>query len=411
MMSGGTNRRAEHESARLAIAQLALDDDADLSRAVAHALEISGKTLRVSHVGVWLVAPDRDALNLVAVYRPDPATPERPAELPLPTWPTYEAIFRQHRVVAVEDARTDPAAAEIWKSYLEPLGVTALLDSAVFVGGEVWAVVCHEHDGCPRAWSPNEIAFTTAVADMLSTLFEQARRAKAEKQLRGHEQELARARRREMLVQMSAGIAHDFRNALHVIMSSATIARRENDAEKRDAVLAAIVDEAERANRVTRQLTDLARGKDVVLVKIELACCFRAMATTLERIAQVHEVTLRFAVAEVSVRAERTLLERAVTNLVTNAVDASSRGGVVDVSVRRECGSVLIEIADRGAGVPAELQDRLFDPFFTTKEAGGGTGLGLAVVAMAAELFGGHVSTHERDGGGARFVVELPVAE
>lgn len=405
--------RPEHESARLAIAQLSLEDDADLSRAVARALEISGRTLGVSHVGVWVVGPQRDELCAVAVHRPDPRTPERPRILPLASWPSYEAIFEQHRVVPIADARTDPAVAEIWKSYLEPLRVGALLDAAVFVDGKVFAVVCHEHDHEPRAWTPSEIGFAAAVADMLSILFERARRATVERELRAREQDLARARRREMLVQMSAGIAHDFRNALQVILSSATLARREVDPVRRDEILAAVVEEAERANRVTRQLTDLARGKDVVLATIDLCSCVDGLAPSLSRMADANGVALRLDLAapRASVRAEQTLLERAVTNLVANAVDASARGSVVDLAVRAGPGSVALEVSDRGAGVPPELEERLFDPFFTTKEAGGGTGLGLAVVAMAAELFGGQAFVRPREGGGARFVVELPPAD
>ena len=66
-----------------------------------------------------------------------------------------------------------------------------------------------------------------------------------------------------------------------------------------------------------------------------------------------------------------------------------------------------IAIADRGPGIPAAIRHRVFEPFFTTKH--GGTGLGLAIVKRLADLQGGAVSLHDRDGGGTTAVLTLPL--
>ncbi|MFC4603388.1 ATP-binding protein [Rhodococcus kronopolitis] len=104
-------------------------------------------------------------------------------------------------------------------------------------------------------------------------------------------------------------------------------------------------------------------------------------------------------------------LERALTNLMDNA--DRHGGGLVGVTVRRLEAQVVIEVDDRGPGVPVVDRQRIFERFATAhlgrrSAAGGGTGLGLALVAETVAAHGGRVSCGEHPGGGARFTVALP---
>ena len=78
------------------------------------------------------------------------------------------------------------------------------------------------------------------------------------------------------------------------------------------------------------------------------------------------------------------------------------------LSVRPEGERALLDVADEGPGIPAEVRPRIFDPYFTTRRDG--TGLGLAIVRKIVLQHGGDVEVRERPGGGARFVVALPLA-
>lgn len=102
-------------------------------------------------------------------------------------------------------------------------------------------------------------------------------------------------------------------------------------------------------------------------------------------------------------------IRQSVLNLVRNAAEAvSGRGqGRVWIRTRTDDDWVVIEVADDGPGVPAELRSRLFDPFVSTKD--GGTGLGLALTHQIVRDHGGSL-TLEDDGPGARFVIRLPRA-
>ena len=79
-----------------------------------------------------------------------------------------------------------------------------------------------------------------------------------------------------------------------------------------------------------------------------------------------------------------------MTNLIFNAVDAMPAGGTIRLRVLAEDGQGIIEVADSGVGMSAEVQERVFEPFFTTKGEGG-TGLGLAMVFGIVEQHGGHI--------------------
>jgi two-component system, NtrC family, sensor kinase len=101
-------------------------------------------------------------------------------------------------------------------------------------------------------------------------------------------------------------------------------------------------------------------------------------------------------------------LRQAVLNLLRNAREAMPEGGPIELAIHAEGMSVVIEISDRGGGIPDNIRARVFDPFFSTK--GEGTGLGLAITRHIVEAHGGLLTCEARDGGGTRFRIALPIA-
>ena len=113
-----------------------------------------------------------------------------------------------------------------------------------------------------------------------------------------------------------------------------------------------------------------------------------------------------------SISGSDVLLKRAVANLLRNAAEATPPGrraepGAVELSGRAGGAEMAISIADRGSGVPAGEREKVFLPFYSTKS--GGAGFGLAIVARIAELHGGTVEVVDREGGGGRFTLRLPL--
>ena len=109
------------------------------------------------------------------------------------------------------------------------------------------------------------------------------------------------------------------------------------------------------------------------------------------------------------VLAEGSELNQVWTNLIDNAIDAMDGHGQLRIRTRHEEHAVLVEIIDKGAGIPPELGARIFDPFFTTKEVGKGTGLGLDIVRrIVVDRCRGEIS-FESVPGETRFLIRLPL--
>ncbi len=103
-------------------------------------------------------------------------------------------------------------------------------------------------------------------------------------------------------------------------------------------------------------------------------------------------------------------VQQVVMNLVQNAMDAlaDTPDPRVDIHAFHEDGHAVLQVADNGPGIPAELQASVFDPFFTTKDVGKGTGLGLSISYKIAEEHGGRLRLCDEQGQGACFRLELP---
>ncbi len=176
--------------------------------------------------------------------------------------------------------------------------------------------------------------------------------------------------------------------------------------------------EAARLAQLVRDLLDLARLEEMTAQRarrVDLGAMVRSQVERLARLAEERGVAIRCDLpADASVVAIPEDVRLIVGNLVENAVLYNRRGGRVDVTVRRQGGEVLLEVADTGMGIPEGDRARVFERFYRVDKgrsrAAGGTGLGLSIVRHAVERHGGAVTLSSRVGEGSRFVVVLPVS-
>ncbi|HEY1648684.1 MAG TPA: ATP-binding protein [Terracidiphilus sp.] len=122
-------------------------------------------------------------------------------------------------------------------------------------------------------------------------------------------------------------------------------------------------------------------------------------------------VMKRFEASPATIMTRGSALSQVWTNLIDNAVDASPAGTQIEISTWTEPSRLVVSIADRGAGIPAEVLPHIFEAFFTTKPQGSGTGLGLEIVhRIVTQKFGGTIDV-ESQPGSTRFIVRLPVKD
>lgn len=158
-------------------------DYKNLDEALARATEISAHTLQVGRVSIWLYDQDRSALECQLLYRLDGGLTKIDAVLHEREFPEYFRAIENGKLLAANDARTDSRTKAFTEGYLEPLGITSLLDAPIFYQGEVVGVVCHEQIGPARDWSSYEQEFASAISKSVSLSLEINRRKEIERQL------------------------------------------------------------------------------------------------------------------------------------------------------------------------------------------------------------------------------------
>lgn len=397
--------RVSFETARLALARLRFDVEAERNAALARAARICSTALGVERVGVWLLEPGGQRLVCPNLFVRSEEHCRTGDTIELGAVPAFRGALATHKVIVAADAQNALATRELSDSYLKPLGITSVLDAPIFREGEVVGVVCLEHVGPPRVWSDSECTFASSVADMLAMLIEQTDRRAAEIALRDRIADEADHHRHELFGQIAAGVAHDFGN----IMQGLTLALTEfpdatggERARLQTQLLGLITAGTELVGRL-RTFSTAPRQGDLcdatkVLVELEpilvLLCQQRA------------EVRLDVATDPVWAPISRTDLERVVFNLVLNARDANAEFGHIGIRLHTSADELSLEVRDDGAGISQELLVQVFQPYFTTKAQG--TGLGLATVRAIVEGAGGHITVTSLSGHGSCFTITLP---
>jgi PAS domain S-box-containing protein len=226
-------------------------------------------------------------------------------------------------------------------------------------------------------------------------------------EVRRLEGRVALARHLADLGEVSAGAAHEFRNAAAAIDGYADLALRHP--ERADEHLKAIRREAQEMSRVTSDFLLFARPEGFSPEAISLEGVVEAAALEIESAFPEVAVARRGEFPEV--RGSAVLLRRAFANLLRNAVQATppprrAEAEAIALEGRVYGEELAISVGDRGPGVTPANREKIFMPFYSTKPDG--AGFGLAIVGRIADLHGGTVEVAARPGGGSFFILRLP---
>jgi signal transduction histidine kinase len=214
------------------------------------------------------------------------------------------------------------------------------------------------------------------------------------------------------LGELTAGLAHEFRNGLATIHGYARLIDPAQLPAEYQPYLQSIRDETDTLGRVVGNFLAFARPEQPAMARVALGDL--ASRTIEEFRAGVEARGGRTTLAGEfgTVMGDEVLLRQALSNLMRNAVEACAEAGVaphvtVHGQVDREAREVRLVVGDNGPGVPPAARDKVFQPFFTTRSAG--TGLGLSLVQKIIVIHNGRVALAASDEGGAAFVVTLPL--
>ncbi len=227
-----------------------------------------------------------------------------------------------------------------------------------------------------------------------------------------------------------AGVAHEINNPLGIIAgySEALLDRAGNKAltgvwefEDFPEYLKTIHSEIFRCKGILKSLLEFARPSGGTFREIDINELIKEVLLLLQHRASrlKHSLVLNLNRDVPKIYADAGSLRQLLMNLLLNAVYFTPEGGSIFISTEQDnsvqearfegCLSrVCLSVADTGAGIPADLLDKVFDPFFTTKPVGEGTGLGLTICHRIVEEHGGVIDVESELGKGARFIITLP---
>ncbi|HYJ83389.1 MAG TPA: PAS domain S-box protein [Allosphingosinicella sp.] len=242
-------------------------------------------------------------------------------------------------------------------------------------------------------------------------------RRRANEELEEARAALFQSQKLQALGELTGGVAHDFNNLMTVIRGSAELLTRPGLSEEKKArYLQAILDTADRASTLTSHLLAFGRRQALKPEVADLNLRLDAFAEMIGRtLGGQFEVRLDLAPSLPPVEVDLAQLETALLNAAFNARDAMTEGGRLNLATRHlpgdGLGEVMVEIADTGSGMSAEVLERAFEPFFTTKPVGEGTGLGLSQIHGFAAQAGGRAEIRSVPGEGTAVRIILPATD
>jgi len=236
-------------------------------------------------------------------------------------------------------------------------------------------------------------------------------------QLSTQQERLIQAERVAAWRELARRLAHELKNPLFPLQTTVENLRRarEQNPEQFDEVFrestGILLAEIENLKTIVGRFSDFAKLPQPELASVNLNDVVRGAVKLFEgqfgavgRPPITPELHLDESLP--AIQADSTLLNRAIENLILNAMDAMPAGGVLMLRTTHENGDVDLEISDTGTGLTPEECDRLFTPYYTTKQHG--TGLGLAIVQSVVSDHGGRISVESETGVGTSFHIHLP---
>ncbi|BAT52749.1 integral membrane sensor signal transduction histidine kinase [Nostoc sp. NIES-3756] len=222
---------------------------------------------------------------------------------------------------------------------------------------------------------------------------------------------------REQQRQFTNDLAHELRSPLSMVYAylQRTWQRSHNLSDAQKEALAMAVADAERMNQILQDLLDLARAGSIAMPlqteQLILNDVIADMAQMSEKFAG-RSILLELASFPIKAQADRTQLMQILNHLIDNAVKHSDIDETITLQLTQADAWAVIQVIDRGCGIPLAEQSRIFEPFYrvdtSRTRTTGGTGLGLSIVKRLVERMGGQVGVRSEPGYGSTFIFKLP---
>ncbi|MCY4389284.1 MAG: ATP-binding protein [Desulfurellaceae bacterium] len=226
------------------------------------------------------------------------------------------------------------------------------------------------------------------------------------------ESQLIQSEKMAAIGQLAAGIAHEIRNPLGIILHALYDLDHITDTASPDFQedLHIAKGEIARAQEIITNLLEFSREGGTDMEEVDLDDLLGKTLQLMRKYLETHRIQVTTRFGDVGrCLTNQNALRQVFLNLITNAVQAMPQGGELRLQTRRNAHNhISIEFSDTGVGIPEHQLNSIFNPFFTTKEPGQGTGLGLSIVHSVIKRYQGSIAVHSDVNQGTTFLIELP---
>ncbi len=235
------------------------------------------------------------------------------------------------------------------------------------------------------------------------------------KELLNAQSQLIQSEKLSAMGEMAGGLAHELNSPLAGLIPM--IEKHKNEEEKdskRYYELSLMYKACEYMAKIVRDFSSFSRESKGKLTKLNLNEAINdTLNFSISRIKQKGiQLIKEYEDNLPSVYVEKTELQQVILNMITNALDAMTEGGTLNIKTSsRDNKNIIMEFIDNGSGIEKDKLDKIFDPFYTTKRPGKGTGLGLSVSYKIIEKHEGKISAESEPGQGTKFKISLPAAK
>jgi two-component system sensor histidine kinase KdpD len=232
------------------------------------------------------------------------------------------------------------------------------------------------------------------------------------------QQALLKAETETLRNTLLSSVSHDLRTPLAAITGAASTLMQKDvtfDIYERQELMQTIYEEAEHLNHIIRNVLDMTRLEaGTIKVKKEWQPLEEIVGAVLNRLGERlkdRPVQTRLPADLPLVSFDPLLIEQVLMNLMDNAIKYTPQGTPIELSASVKDGDLVVELEDRGPGIPPGEEERIFEKFVRGTAAGGGIGLGLTICRAIINAHGGKIRAENRPGGGAIFRFTLPLGE
>ena len=222
------------------------------------------------------------------------------------------------------------------------------------------------------------------------------------------------------LGKMGASVAHEINNPLVVVVQKIgwmedlldeEDPQKTKNLEEYKKTISKIDYHLERIRKVVHNMLGYARRMEPRFEAVDINETLDQTIDLLENYALVNNINIQTDLSSSLpiIANDKAQLQQVFLNLISNAIDAISKDGLIEIESRTADSHIVVTISDDGPGIPKDQQRRVFEPFFTTKETEKGTGLGLWISYDIMEKMGGTIMFASKVGEGSAFTVKIPV--